>query len=82
MDPRLRYYYNRLVDFEEAKRILAAFERDGVQYVLIESMAMAAQGLIRATRDVDFFVSKTWSRKYWSSTVFPFESRRPISSTE
>ena len=63
MDPRLRYYYNRLVDFEEAKRILAAFERDGVQYVLIESMAMAAQGLIRATRDVDFFVSKTWSRE-------------------
>ena len=41
----------------EAKRILAAFEREGVEYVLIGSMAMAAQGLIRATRDVDFFVS-------------------------
>jgi len=45
------------MDFEEAKRILAALEREGVRYVLIGSMAMAAQGLIRATRDIDFFVS-------------------------
>jgi hypothetical protein len=45
------------MDFEEAKRILAAFEREGVRYVLVGSMAMAAQGLIRATRDMDLFVS-------------------------
>lgn len=45
------------MDFEEARRILAAFEAEGVQYVLVGSMAMAAHGLIRATRDVDFFVS-------------------------
>jgi len=38
-------------------RILAALNREGVRYVLIGSMAMAAQGLIRATRDIDFFVS-------------------------
>ena len=44
------------MDFEEAKRVLAALEREGVRYVLIGSMAMAAQGLIRATRDIDFFV--------------------------
>ena len=43
--------------FDEVKQILAAFEREGVEYVLIGSMAVAAQGLIRATRDVDFFVS-------------------------
>ena len=43
--------------FDEAKNILAAFERERVQYVLIGSMAMAAQGVIRATRDIDFFVS-------------------------
>ena len=43
--------------FDEAKQILAAFEREKVEYVLIGSMAMAAQGVIRATRDVDFFVS-------------------------
>jgi hypothetical protein len=45
------------MDLQEAKRILAALEREGVEYVLIGSMAMAAQGLIRATRDPDFFVS-------------------------
>jgi len=45
------------IDFEEAKRILAAFAAEGVRYVLVGSMAMAAHGLIRATRDVDFFVS-------------------------
>lgn len=45
------------VTFEEAKVILAALEREGVDYVLVGSMAMAAQGLVRATRDLDFFVS-------------------------
>jgi hypothetical protein len=48
-----------MMNLEEAKRILATFEREGVEYVLIGSMAMAAQGLIRATRDLDFFVSPT-----------------------
>jgi len=43
--------------FEEAKEILAALERERVRYVLVGSMAMAAQGLVRATRDIDFFVS-------------------------
>ena len=43
--------------FEEAKEILAALDREGVRYVLVGSMAMAAQGLVRATRDMDFFVS-------------------------
>ena len=43
--------------FEETKEILAALEREGVRYVLVGSMAMAAQGLVRATRDIDFFVS-------------------------
>jgi hypothetical protein len=45
------------LSFEEARRILTAFETEGVQYVLVGAMAMAAQGLIRATRDIDFFVS-------------------------
>lgn len=45
------------IDFEEAKRILATLEREGVRYVLIGAMAMAAQGLVRATHDLDFFVS-------------------------
>jgi hypothetical protein len=45
------------MDFEEAKRILRALEREGVRYVLVGSMAMAAQGLVRATRDMDLFVA-------------------------
>ncbi len=46
-----------MMDFSELKRILAAFEREGVRYVLVGSMAMAAQGIVRATRDADFFVA-------------------------
>lgn len=38
-------------------RILSAFERHGVAYVLVGSMAMAAQGIVRATRDIDFFIA-------------------------
>jgi len=46
-----------MMDLNAAKRILAAFERESVKYVLVGSMAMAAQGLVRATRDLAFFVS-------------------------
>jgi len=37
-----------MMEFGELKRILAAFEREGVRYVLVGSMAMAAQGIVRA----------------------------------
>ncbi len=43
--------------FEQAVSILGAFEREKVRYVLIGSMAMPAQGIIRATRAADFFVA-------------------------
>jgi hypothetical protein len=43
--------------FADAIRILAALERHRVAYVLVGSMAMAAQGIVRATRDMDVFVS-------------------------
>ena len=49
--------YDASVKFEQATAILAAFDREKVRYVLIGSMAMAAQGIIRATLDIDFFVS-------------------------
>jgi hypothetical protein len=45
------------MDFSQAMRVLAAFARHRVEYVLVGSMAMAAQGLIRATRDMDVFVA-------------------------
>lgn len=44
------------MDLAEAKRVLATFHEEGVEYVLVGSMAMAAQGLVRATRDMDLFV--------------------------
>jgi len=43
--------------FADAIRILRALERHRVAYVLVGSMAMAAQGIVRATRDMDVFVS-------------------------
>jgi TolB-like protein len=41
-----------MMTFDEAKTILAALEREGVRYVLVGSMGMAAQG-VRASRDID-----------------------------
>ncbi len=46
-----------MMSLEDAKALLTALQREGVQYVLVGSMAMAAQGLVRATLDMDFFVS-------------------------
>lgn len=37
--------------------LLAAMERENVRYVMVGSMAMAANGLVRATRDIDFIVA-------------------------
>jgi hypothetical protein len=45
------------MDFAQAMRVLEAFARHRVDYVLVGSMAMAAQGLVRATRDMDVFVA-------------------------
>jgi hypothetical protein len=42
---------------DEAKSILQALVKEGVEFVVIGSMAMAAQGLPRATHDLDLFVS-------------------------
>src|SRR5437899_851201 len=44
------------MELDEALTILAALQREGVQYVLVGSMGMAVLGVIRATRDIDFFV--------------------------
>src|SRR5512141_2127425 len=44
------------MDLDLAKRLLAALQTAGVRYSLVGSMAMAAHGLVRATRDLDLFV--------------------------
>src|SRR5574341_541091 len=48
-----------MMDLDEAKRILGTFEAECLEYVLVGSIAMAAQGLIRATRNMDIFVLPT-----------------------
>lgn len=43
--------------FDQALRLLVALECEDVAYVLIGSMAMAANGVVRATRDIDLMVA-------------------------
>jgi hypothetical protein len=45
------------VDYELTKRVLAEFERRGVEYVIIGAVAINLQGLARATEDLDIFVA-------------------------
>jgi hypothetical protein len=40
------------VDRDEMLRVLRAFEREGLEYVLIGAAAMGFHGLIRATEDL------------------------------
>lgn len=42
---------------EEAQEIFQALAREGVEFVVVGAMAMAAQGLPRATQDLDVFVA-------------------------
>jgi hypothetical protein len=45
------------MDFELLKRVLAAFESRGVQYVIFGAVALNLHGLARATEDLDIFVA-------------------------
>jgi len=47
------------VDRDELLRVLRAFEREGLEYVLVGATAMGFHGLVRATEDVDLFVRAT-----------------------
>jgi hypothetical protein len=47
------------VDRDEMFRVLRAFDREGVDYVLIGAAAMAFHGVVRATEDLDFFIRAT-----------------------
>jgi len=40
-------------------RVLRAFEREGLDYVLIGAAAMGFHGLVRATEDLDVFIRAT-----------------------
>jgi nucleotidyltransferase AbiEii toxin of type IV toxin-antitoxin system len=45
------------VDYESTKRVLAAFEREGVRYVIFGAAALNLHGLARFTEDLDIFVT-------------------------
>jgi hypothetical protein len=47
------------VDYDQTRKVLAAFEREGVQYVIFGAVALNLQGLARATEDLDVFVAPT-----------------------
>lgn len=47
------------MDRDEILRVLQAFERAGLQYVLIGAAAMGFHGVVRATEDVDLFIKAT-----------------------
>lgn len=44
------------MDFDRTKQVLAAFEREGVEYVIFGGVALNLQGLARATEDLDVFI--------------------------
>lgn len=44
------------VDRDEMLRVLRAFDREGLEYVLIGAAAMGFHGLVRATEDLDLFI--------------------------
>jgi len=45
------------MDFEELRRILEAFERFGVRYVIFGAVALNFHGLARFTEDLDVFIA-------------------------
>ncbi|MGH9969018.1 MAG: hypothetical protein ACREBG_14625, partial [Pyrinomonadaceae bacterium] len=47
------------MDPDEVIRVLRAFERAGLEYVLIGAAAMGFHGLVRATEDIDIFIRAT-----------------------
>lgn len=47
------------MELDEALKVLASLEKEGVDYVLIGGVALNFHGLVRATEDLDFFVRPT-----------------------
>jgi hypothetical protein len=45
------------VDYEATKRVLDAFERQGVRYVVFGAAALNFHGFARFTEDLDVFVA-------------------------
>jgi hypothetical protein len=54
--PPVSLRYASWMSGEELQRILAAFEAEGLEYVMIGAAAMGFHGLVRATEDLDLLV--------------------------
>jgi len=44
------------MDFDEVMRVLASFEKEKLEYVLVGGVALNFHGIARATEDIDLFV--------------------------
>lgn len=44
------------MDFDPARRVLEALEREGVRYAIVGGVALNIHGLARATQDLDLFI--------------------------
>lgn len=49
----------RAATYEDLERVVALLEREGVEYALIGGYALALQGIVRLTEDVDILVRPT-----------------------
>jgi hypothetical protein len=47
------------MELDEALKVLASLEKEGVDYVLVGGAALTIHGLVRATEDLDLFVRPT-----------------------
>lgn len=45
------------MNYDLTRKVLAALEREGVQYVVFGAVALALHGLPRATEDLDIFIA-------------------------
>ena len=44
------------MSFDQFLAVIRAFEREGVEYVLVGGVAVNIHGIVRTTEDIDFFV--------------------------
>ena len=47
------------MSFDQFLAVIRAFEREGVEYILVGGVAVNVHGIVRTTEDVDFFVRPT-----------------------
>jgi hypothetical protein len=57
MTAPVRTGYSSVVEFDPARLVLEALEREGVQYAVFGAVALGIHGLARSTEDLDVFVA-------------------------